>query len=82
MTKTQSSPLPPAVADDLEDLLAEYVPPPLEEGDITIQRVIERNVSYRKANKIIKEREAKGKIKRIGKRRSKNGNIVDAWRRA
>jgi len=82
MTKTQSSPLPPAVADDLEDLLAEYVPPPLEEGDITIQRVIERNVSYRKANKIIKELEAKGKIKRIGKRRSKNGNIVDAWRRA
>ena len=82
MTKNQSSPLPPAVADDLEDLLAEYVPPPLEEGDITIQRVIERNVSYRKANKIIKELEAKGKIKRIGKRRSKNGNIVDAWRRA
>ena len=82
MTKTQSSPLPPAVADDLEDLLAEYVPPPLEEGDITIQRVIERSVSYRKANKIIKELEAKGKIKRIGKRRSKNGNIVDAWRRA
>ena len=82
MTKPQTSALPPAVADDLEDLLAEYVPPPLEEGDITIQRVIERNVSYRKANKIIKELEAKGKIKRIGKRRSKNGNIVDAWRRA
>jgi len=82
MTKPKSKALPPAVADDLADLLAEYVPPPLEEGDITIQRVIEKNVSYRKANKIIKELEAKGKIKRIGKRRSKNGNIVDAWRRA
>ena len=81
MTKNQSSPLPPAVADDLEDLLAEYMPPPLEEGDITINRVIEKSLSYRKAKKIIKELEAKGKIRPIGKRRVRNGNIVDAWRR-
>ena len=81
MTKPQPSALPPAVADDLEELLAEYMPPPLMDDDITINRVVEKSLSYRKAKKIINDLLAKGKIRAVGKRRSKNGNIVQAWRR-
>lgn len=82
MTKSKSLALPTDVKNDLEELLADVIPPALEENDITINRIVDRGLSYRKAKKLIAQWEKMKLVVSIGSRRSANGNIVLAWRKA
>lgn len=81
MTQPKAS-LPPDVQNDLDDLLNEFIPPPLETNDITVKRIIDRKISSRKAMLIIQTLVESKRIIYLGKRRTRNGILVDAWRKA
>lgn len=65
----------------LDDLIMQEAPPPLEDGDITLQILAERaKCGTPKAKVLLKRWEADGKAEYIGKRREPRGHKVDAWR--
>lgn len=64
----------------LDDLIAEKFGVPLGEEDITIQRLSEKvGCTWDTARKVIKEWEAAGSVKHLGKRRAVSGKMMDAW---
>ena len=82
MTKPKTNALPADVASDLDRLLSESVPPRLEPNDITLKRVMDQGISANVAKRLIKQWVQDKKVVPLGKRRTRNGIFVDAWRAA
>ena len=68
--------------DDLDELLAESLPPKLEPHHITRERVrVRTKCSVVRAMCLIAEWVQDGKVKPLGKRTAPNGRLVDVWER-
>ena len=65
----------------LDDLIAETLPPALEDGDVTIMMLQAKlGCTYDTAARRLKAWVKQGRAEYLGKRTSTSGHVVKAWR--